>query len=170
MSNYDRRELLQTGLAMLPLASLSFLSGGSHTLENSTDGRSNKSNNKPNPEGKEKMMQVKYLEIVSPEADALCELYAKIHGVKFSDPVANFGNARTAKLEGGGMVGFRKPMHGQEKPATRTYTLVKDLKKAVAAAKEAGAEMAIESMDMPGGGGKIAIFFHGGIETGLWEV
>ena len=50
----------------------------------------------------EKAIQVQFLEIVTPDVDATCTSLAKLHGVKFSDPVLEFGNARTAALEGGG--------------------------------------------------------------------
>ncbi len=46
-------------------------------------------------------MKIQYLEIVTPEVDALCRQYSTIHGITFSEPDANFGGARTAKLDGG---------------------------------------------------------------------
>jgi hypothetical protein len=52
-------------------------------------------------------MQLHYLEIVTPEVDATCTTYAQLHGVTFTDPEPGLGNARTAKLDNGGMIGVR---------------------------------------------------------------
>ena len=171
MSKIDRRELLNAGCAFVPFAALSLLGGNpqpgysNSEIELLTDDDDKKS---PKKENEGKKMEVQYLEIVTPDAEAMCKLYSTIHDVKFSEPVAALGNARTAKLDGGALLSIRKPMHGQEKPVTRQYMKVKDLDKAVAAAKEAGAEIAIASMDIPNYG-KIAIFIQGGIECGLWQ-
>ncbi|MEM8678819.1 MAG: hydroxylase [Planctomycetota bacterium] len=113
-------------------------------------------------------MQLEYLEIVTPEADALCKQYTAIHGVTFSDPVPSFGNARTASLKGGGLLGIRGPLRDTETPVIRPYVGVKDLDAAVAAAAEAGADVALPRMDIPGHGA-IAIVIQGGIECGLWQ-
>ena len=91
-------------------------------------------------------------------------------GITFSKPDANFGNARTAKLNSGGLIGIRGPMRKTETPVVRPYVLVDDLKASVAAAADAGAEVAIASMEMPGGHGRIAIVIQGGIECGLWQI
>ena len=64
-------------------------------------------------------MQTQYLEIVTPDVDALCDSYEKLHGVTFSTPVAELGNARTADLAGGGRIGVRAPMHEKEEPVVR---------------------------------------------------
>ena len=113
-------------------------------------------------------MNIEYLEIVTPDVDKLCTIQAAIHGIQFSDPVPTLGNARTAKMANGGVMGIRGPMRPDETPVTRSYLHVEDLAKAMAAAKEAGAEIAIESMDLPGHG-KIGMFIQGGIECGLWQ-
>lgn len=113
-------------------------------------------------------MEVHYLEIVTPDVDATCATLSKMHGVEFSDAVAELGNARTAALHGGGRIGVRAPMQEMEKPVVRPYARVDDLAEAIETAKAAGAQIAIESMDIPGGG-KIGIYFLGGIEHGVWE-
>lgn len=113
-------------------------------------------------------MQIQYLEIVTPESESLCKQYSAIHGITFSEPDVNLGNARTAKLEGGGLIGIRGPMREDEPPTIRPYTLVEDLEKAVAAAAEAGAKVALPKMELPGHG-TIAIVIQGGIECGLWQ-
>jgi hypothetical protein len=59
-------------------------------------------------------MQVQYLEIVTPDVDSVCATYAKLHGVRFNQPEAGLGNARTAPLPGGGLLGVRAPIHETE--------------------------------------------------------
>lgn len=118
---------------------------------------------------KENAMQIQYLEIVTPEVDAVCQTYAKLHGVTFKDADPSLGGARTGKLAGGGMVGVRAPMRDTETPVVRPYMLVDDIKAAVDAAAEAGAEVAMGPMEIPGHG-TFAIFIQGGIESGLWQL
>ena len=118
---------------------------------------------------KEKAIQVHYLEIVTPDVDAMCGTLEKLHGVKFSNPVAEFGNARTAALEGGGLIGVRAPMREDEEPVVRPYVLVDDIESAVEAARAAGGEIAMPPMEIPKRG-KFAIYIHGGIQHGLWQI
>ena len=118
---------------------------------------------------KEKAIQVQYLEIVTPDVDAMCGTLEKLHGVKFSNPVAEFGNARTAALEGGGLIGVRAPMREDEEPVVRPYVLVDDIESAVEAAKAAGGEIAMPPTEIPKRG-KFAIYIHGGIQHGLWQI
>ncbi len=117
---------------------------------------------------KEKTVQIQYLEIVTPDVEALCKQYSENHGVTFSEPVAEFGNARTATLSGGGKIGIRGPLRDNEAPIVRPYMLVEDIDKAVKAAAEAGAEVAMPPMTIPGQG-KFAIVIQGGIQRGLWQ-
>ena len=112
---------------------------------------------------------VYYLEIVTPDVAAAADFYASAYGWEFEPEAPELGNARVAKLPDGAMCGIRAPMHEQEKPIVRTYLRVADLDAAVKRAAEMGAEVAIESMEIPGRG-KIAIYFLGGIEQGLWQV
>ena len=114
-------------------------------------------------------MQIHYLEIVTEEVDAVCATHAKLHGVSFSDPVAGLGNARTAALPDGGMLGVRAPMHEAEEPVVRPYLLVDDIEAAAAAAVEAGAEIVHPPMEIPGYG-TFAIFSQGGVLHGLWQL
>jgi predicted enzyme related to lactoylglutathione lyase len=118
---------------------------------------------------KRKKMQIQYLEIVTPDVDALCAQYSKVHGVTFNDPDANLGGARTAKLNGGGLLGIRGPLRDTETPVVRPYMLVDDIKASVAAAADAGAEVALPPMELSGHG-TCAIVIHGGIECGLWQL
>ena len=114
-------------------------------------------------------MQTHYLEIVTPDVDAVCATYEKLHSVTFSAPEAGLGNARTAALTNGGVLGIRAPMHETEQPLVRPYLLVDDIEGAVEAAKQAGGEIAHPPMQIPGHG-KFAIYIQGGIHHGLWQV
>jgi predicted enzyme related to lactoylglutathione lyase len=118
---------------------------------------------------KEMNMQVHYLEIVTNEVDAVCGTYARLHGVTFSAPEAGLGNARTASLPDGGLLGVRAPMHETEEPVVRPYLLVDDVEAAARAAVEGGAEIAHPPMAIPGHG-SFAIVIQGGIQHGLWQV
>ena len=114
-------------------------------------------------------MQVQYLEIVTPDVDAVCASYARLHGVSFSEPEAGLGNARTASIPGGGLLGVRAPMHETEAPVVRPYFLVDDIDAAVEAATAAGGEIAHPPMEIPGHG-TFAIFIQGGVHHGLWQL
>ncbi len=117
----------------------------------------------------EKTLSVQYLEIVTPDMDETCALFERTHGVTFGDPVPEFGSARTAALNDGRIIGVRKPMRANEDPVVRPYMLVDDIDAAIKAAEDAGAEIAIPPMEMPGRG-KFAIYILGGIDHGLWEL
>ena len=102
------------------------------------------------------------------EVDAVCATYARLHGVEFAPGDAGLGNARTAPLSGGGLLGVRAPMHESESPVVRPYLLVDDIEAAAAAAVEAGGEIAHPPMEIPGHG-KFAIFIQGGIQHAVWQ-
>ena len=116
----------------------------------------------------ETAMRVGYLEIVTPDVDATCGALEELHGVTFSEPVAEFGNARTAALEGGGKIGVRAPMHEAETPVVRPYLEVGDVAAAAEAAQAAGGEIAHPAMELPGHC-TFAIYFQGGNQYGLWK-
>ena len=113
-------------------------------------------------------MKVEYLEIVTTEVDALCTQYSSIYDITFSEPELTLGGARTAKLEGGGVIGIRAPMREDETPVVRPYALVDDVQAAVDAATSAGAEVAMPPMELPGQG-TFAIVINGGIHCGFWK-
>lgn len=115
-----------------------------------------------------RIMQVEYLEIVTPDVDAVCSAYAAMHGVEFSEPDAGLGNARTAELKNGGKVGVRAPMHESEHPVVRPYLLVNDAEHAAEEAVKNGAQIAHPPMEIPGHG-TFAIFIQGGIQYGVWQ-
>jgi predicted enzyme related to lactoylglutathione lyase len=114
------------------------------------------------------MMQIHYLEVVTKQVDAVCAAYAAANGVRFGEPDAELGNARTAALQGGGMVGVRAPMHETEEPVVRPYWLVDDIEATLAAAVKAGGEVAHPPMEIPGRG-TFAIYIQGDIHHGLWQ-
>jgi len=119
-------------------------------------------------EPKEKALQVYYLEIVTKDVEQVCAAYEAAGGVKFGKPDAGLGGARAAPLAGGGMMGVRGPLRATEMPVVRPYWLVKDIKAAVAAARKAGGQVAVEPTEIPGHG-TFAIYVQGGVDHGLWE-
>jgi len=114
-------------------------------------------------------INIHYLEIVTKEVDATCATYEQLHGVTFGEGEPGLGNARTAALASGGVIGVRAPMHESEEPVVRPYHLVKDIESAAAAAVKTGGEIAHPPMEIPGHG-KFAIYIQGGIQHGLWQV
>jgi hypothetical protein len=50
-------------------------------------------------------LRIQYLEIVTGGIDAVCAAYAAANGVRFGAPDAGLGDARTARLSGGGLLG-----------------------------------------------------------------
>ena len=176
MPNLNRRKLLQAGIALAaPFGGMSLLSEFQNSTDNAENddspnvGETDESVVKPEQESEGKSMQVQYLEIVTPDVEALCKQYSAVHGITFGEPDANLGNARTAKLNGGGLIGIRGPLRETETPVIRPYVLVENLEEAVTAAADAGAEIAISRMEIPGGHGTIAVVIQGGIECGLWQ-
>lgn len=122
----------------------------------------------PTARGVDLAMQIQYLEIVTPDVETVCASYAKLYGVKFSGPVAELGNARTAALPNGGRIGVRAPMRETEEPVVRPYLLVDDIAASVKAAEESGAQIALPPTELPGQG-TCAIYIQGGIQHGLWQ-
>jgi len=112
---------------------------------------------------------VHYLEIVTPDVEAVCQLYGTAHGWRFEAMGAELGNAFVAPLPGGGLCGIRAPMHEQETPIVRTYLRVSAIETAVQKAAELGAEILLGPMEIPGHG-TIAIYMNGGIQQGLWQL
>ncbi len=114
-------------------------------------------------------MRIHYLEIVTREVEAVCAAYSAANGVEFGPPDARLGQARTAELHGGGLVGVRAPLHEAEEPVTRPYWLVDDIESALAEAVARGGVVAHPAMEIPEHG-IFAIYFHGGIQNGLWQL
>ena len=116
----------------------------------------------------EEAMQIRFLEIVTPELDATCKTLEAVHGVTFGEAVPELGNARTASLTDGGVISVRAPMRETEAPVVRPYVLVDDIEAAVKAAEAKGAMIAHPPLEIPGQG-TFAIYILGGIQHGLWE-
>ncbi|MFK7741825.1 MAG: VOC family protein [Planctomycetota bacterium] len=114
-------------------------------------------------------MKVQYLEIVTKDVDGVCASYSAAHSVPFGEPQPGLGNARTATLSDGAVVGVRAPMREDEAPVVRPYWLVEDIAAAVAAVVEAGGEIAVPPMELPGHG-TFAIYLLGGNDHGLWQM
>ena len=176
MLNLERRDLLRATIALAIPSGIVPLLGGCQPSQNASSSDEPSRTSDPDvqaidrkPMNEEKMMQVQYLEIVTPDVDAVCAQYSKVHGVTFGDPDPNLGGARTAKLMGGGMLGIRGPLRDDEAPVVRPYILVQDIAASVAAAVEAGAETALPPMELPGHG-TCAIVVQGGIDFGLWQL
>ena len=80
MKNLNRRKLLQTGMALsVPFGSMSLINNSQQSTDRKVNnGGSAADDNaaKPNQDKKEKTIQIQYLEIVTPEVDALCKQYS----------------------------------------------------------------------------------------------
>lgn len=162
MSTFTRRDALQLGSATIAFPLLAALDVGNAAADDASKSEEIKS-------AASASMKIHYLEIVSPDAATLCKTYEQLHGVSFAAPQASLGNARTAKLAGGSLLGIRAPLRDTEAPVVRPYFLVDDIAAAVAKAAQAGAQIALPPMDLPGYG-KCAIFLQGGVEHGLWQL
>ena len=112
-------------------------------------------------------MRIHYLEIVTDDVDGVCYSLAASRGADFGEPDARLGGARIAHLSDGGMVGVRAPMSASEQPVVRPYWLVDDIEAAVAAAADAGAEVAHPPLELSGLG-TFAITLAGGTQQGFW--
>jgi len=113
-------------------------------------------------------MRIQYLEIVTRQVGDVCAAYSAAHGVTFGEPDAGLGNARTAALPDGGLVGVRAPMHETEDPVVRPYWLVDDIEAAAERAVKAGGEIAHPPLEIPGHG-TFAIYIAGDVQHGLWQ-
>ena len=114
-------------------------------------------------------MKIHYLEIVTPEVDAVCDTYSTLHDVSFGEGDPGLGGARTAALANGGLLGIRPPLREDEAPVVRHYLLVEDIQATVDAATASGATVALPPMELPGHG-TCAIVIHGGVEIGYWQL
>jgi uncharacterized protein len=110
-----------------------------------------------------------YLEIVTPDVQAMCELYSQSHGWQFQPAVTELGNASIAHIPGGSICGIRAPMHEAEKAVVRTYLRVDNIETSVKLVSQQGAKVLLERMEIPGRG-IIAIYEFGGVEQGLWQL
>ncbi len=171
-SKTNRRNILRLGsasfafplLAILDVGCTSNRDGTARSIERVTDNESTENETETGA-----AMTIQYLEVVSPDVDAICKTYEQLLGVKFGEPDANLGNARTAKLPNGGLLGVRAPLRDTEEPIVRPYFLVEDIDASVSKAADSGAEIALPPMELAGHG-RCAIFIQGGAEHGLWQL
>ncbi len=113
-------------------------------------------------------MHVYYLEIVTDDLDTTCAIYQNIYGVTFSEPDPMLGNARTAAMKHGGLIGIRLPLSDTEQPVVRPYYLVEDIEQAYQVALDSGAKEAHPPLEIPGIG-TFAIYEVGGNQLSLWQ-
>lgn len=111
---------------------------------------------------------MQYLEIVSPDVDALVSIYARTHGLEFSAADPDLGQARVATQADGSIVGIRAPLAAHEAPIVRTYIAVENIELAAKAATDAGAVIAYGPQKQ-GARGTFAILIAGGVQHGLWQ-
>lgn len=109
-----------------------------------------------------------YVEIVTNDLDALLALYEQTLGLEFGPPDADLGQARVATRADGSLLGIRAPLASHEQPIVRTYFAVDDIEAATKTATAAGATVAYGPTKQ-GARGTFAIFFHGGLQHGLWQ-
>lgn len=112
---------------------------------------------------------VEYVEMVVNDVAATRALLEATHGWRFEAMDPELGGSLVATLPNGTRCGLRAPMHEMEKPLTRAYVRVADVKAAVERARKAGAEVGLDAMEIPGHG-TIAIWFIGGVEQGVWQL
>lgn len=162
--------MTMAALACVLLVTPAALAGPQAAAKNSEATKPQAADESKSDEEKEgaRAMQVFYLEIVTKDVDAVCAAYAAALGVEFGKPDAGLGNARTARMPGGGMVGVRAPMRETEEPIVRPYWLVDDIKASLAAAEKSGGQVAHPPLEIPGHG-TFAIYIQGGINHGLWQ-
>lgn len=114
-------------------------------------------------------MKVHYLEIVAADVDAVCAAYEAAHGITFAAADPLLGGARTAPLPHGGRMGVRGPLRDTEAPVVRPYWLVDDIQAALDAAAKQGAVVVHPPLELPGKD-TFAIYIHGAVDHGLWQL
>jgi predicted enzyme related to lactoylglutathione lyase len=115
------------------------------------------------------MMKIHYLEIVTPDIEAVCDAYQATHGVSFDIADASLGGAKTCTLSDGSVVGVRGLLSEVEVPVIRPYWLVEDIHLALDSAVAKGAEIAHPPYEIEGKG-SFAIYIQGSIHHGLWQL
>ncbi len=169
----DRRRMLQKSLALAAVPGSVLLYPGcgraDEKAESGADDSPLKVVGHDIGNGESNAMSIQYLEVVTPDVEAVCAAYSELLDVTFGEAEPNLGGARTAKLAGGGMLGVRGPLRETEEPVVRPYVLVNDIESSLAAAAESGAKVALPPTKLAGHG-TCAIYILGGIECGLWQL
>lgn len=114
-------------------------------------------------------MKLHYLEIVTPDIEGICAAYQAAHHVQFGQADDLLGGARTCTLPDGSIVGVRGPLRETEEPIVRPYWLVEDIEEAVSRVTAQGAVIAVPPLEIPGKG-TFAIYIHGGVDHGFWQL
>ena len=96
-------------------------------------------------------------------------MYYAVYKVSFGEPEPLLGQARTAKMSDGSIIGVRAPMHESEAAVIRPYWLVDDINVAVENAAAQGAVIVHEVMEISGKG-KFAICIIGDNHHGFWQL
>ena len=112
-------------------------------------------------------MDIQYLEVVTDDVDAVCQVYSSIHQAAFGEAQARLGHARVAPLPNGGLLAVRAPLHESEATTVRPYWLVEDIQASLDAAVNAGAVVLHPPLEIPGVG-TFAIYQLGQVHHGLW--
>jgi uncharacterized protein len=141
-------------------------------------------------------MEIQYLEIVTNDVDAVCEVYSKSFKaassmkdddtnsfeLDFSPPNPKLGNARTLLLRSGTRIGVRPPMHDQEEPVVRPYirvancaaamnAIAHDAKNSSHAPDSPNAFVMVPPMTVGDNEGICAIaMLPGGFQAGFWQI
>ena len=114
-------------------------------------------------------MKLHYLEIVTPDVDAICAAYEAAHNVQFGEADDLLGGAKTCSLADGSIIGVRGPLRETEEPVVRPYWLVEDIEKAISLVTAQGAEIAVPPLEIPGKG-TFAIYINGAVDHGFWQL
>ena len=114
-------------------------------------------------------MKLHYLEIVTPDVDAICAAYEAAHKVQFGEADELLGGARTCRLADGSIIGMRGPLRTTEEPVVRPYWLVEDIEEAISLVTAQGAEIAVPPLEIPGKG-TFSIFINGAVDHGFWQL
>lgn len=112
---------------------------------------------------------VHYVEMVSPDPERTRDFLQQAYGWRFVAAGDDLGGAYVAVLPNGTRCAVRAPLRDDEMPLTRTYVRVENVEKAAKRAEELGAKVALPPVPL-GDHGKIAIYFVGGVEHGVWEM
>lgn len=114
---------------------------------------------------------IAHTEVVTANVAGTKAFYERTFGWKFQNLGPDMGNYEMATLPNGMTYGLRAPQPGNagDKPGVVNYTLVPDVKKAVADAKKHGAQVMLEPQEVPGKGW-FAICLVQGTPHGVWQV
>jgi len=114
---------------------------------------------------------VAFFEVLSPEADRARQFYADLFGWQMSMDPTMEGYALVDTGAGEDAVaGGIGPSEGPEDAGVKIYVKVDDLDDQLSQARELGAPVVLEPMELPGGFGTIAVVLDpDGNPLGLWK-